>query len=66
MKCAVCGRELQFSGHRCPERVIRAIEAAHAMAGDRELESWKGEPRRVPEAYRLHEGLALMFREEPQ
>lgn len=65
MKCVVCGRELQFRGHLCPERVIRAIDAAHAKAVDRELEPWKCEPRRVPEAQRLYEGLSLMFREEP-
>jgi hypothetical protein len=46
--------------------VLRAIDAADRKAGDDELDYWRREPRRVPVASRLHDGLALMFGEEPE
>jgi hypothetical protein len=65
MTCPVCGRWETGGGHRCPSRVLRAIDAADRKAGDDELDYWRREPRRVPVASRLHDGLALMFGEEP-
>ncbi len=54
--CPICGRVYYgpFEDHRCPESVLRAIDAAHNRDPDERLE------HRIPEGRRLSDGFALI------
>jgi hypothetical protein len=64
--CPICGdrsgsRKLVAGGgnqHRCPEKALRGIDAAHARADMGRLHEWPSEPRR------LYDGLLWLIQDE--
>jgi len=46
--------------HRCPESVLRAIDAANTRAGNREFETVVSEPFHRTESRRLAEGFMML------
>lgn len=66
-ECVVCGRRYaeQPPNHKCPKRVIAAIEAAHRRAADLDDEDSDDlptdmDPRQYSFDQRLADGFALM------
>ena len=54
--CPICGKYLN-KDHRCSERVLRAIDAAHRKAED----DYFGIERTPSERERLKDGFKMMF-----
>jgi len=58
--CEICGRSTMKGGHRCPEFVLRAIDAANTRAENQEFETVASEPFHRTESRRIAEGFFLL------